>query len=56
MIHWLVFNSLVAAVCVLVLAEKYSGAQIGILAPLAWMLLMITAVLIAKDALTGGGD
>lgn len=55
MIHWFLFNSLVAAVCILILAEKYSGAQIGLLVPLAWLLLIITAVLIAKDALAGGG-
>lgn len=49
MIHWFIFNSLVAVVCVLVLIEKNFGVQIGVLSPLAWVLLAITVFLLVKD-------
>lgn len=51
MIQWFIFNFMVFIACLLVIIEKSFGADIGFLLPLAWILVIITAFLIVKDAL-----
>ncbi|MEM7813317.1 MAG: hypothetical protein QW548_00255 [Candidatus Aenigmatarchaeota archaeon] len=51
MLHWFVFNFLVLLTCAFVILEKSLEWDISLLLPLAWLLLAVTALLIAKDAL-----
>lgn len=51
MVQWVVFNLIVLVTCTFVLLENSFGMTMSLLSPLAWILLIVTLALIAKDAL-----
>ena len=48
MLPWFVYNFLVLFTALFVILEKDYGASIGLLAPLAWIALLVTAVLLIQ--------
>ena len=48
MIIWFVYNLVVLLEALLIVLEKSYGISIGLLAPIAWILLPITAILLVQ--------
>jgi len=49
MIQWVIYNTLVILMCILIILDQNAGIKTGILSPVAWIIAIVTFVLIAKD-------